>query len=130
IPSNRDMRTLRERLEKKYLETGDHIDKIALDYVKFAQATGSRSFNGLGTTTKHIRKNPDGTLTVTHYKDKGSLTRQVTIYDETKIKNVLELKEAAKGGKLFQAFKEDKKFMSNKTLQKRVDDKIKEITED
>lgn len=131
VATNREVRTVHDRFTKKAEETGDHLDKIARDFTKYAQITGCRSANGLAVRKKDITLHADGTATVIHYKDKGSLTRKVTFYDPKKVAFLKELKEQNNNEeKVFQAYKANGKHMSNEDLQEIIEEKFKGITED
>lgn len=130
FPTNREMRTVKDRLKRKYEESQDPIDKIAYKYVRYAQITGSRPNNGLSVKDEHIKINKDGTATVIHWKDKGSLTRKITVYDKKNVEFLKELKAESDRGKIFQAYKSDKTPMSNDSLQKRVRERLKDVTHD
>ena len=130
IPSNREMRTIKDRLAKKFKESNDPLDKIADDYVRYAQITGARSGIGLKQTKSNIIENKDGTVTIIHHKDKNSLTRPVTIYDKEKIDFIKNLKKSSPHEQLFQAFKKDGKMMATTTLTKRINERLTAVSED
>jgi hypothetical protein len=130
IPDNRTMRTLKGRLDKNAAESGKNTDQVITDFVRYCQITGARPTNGANQIKTNIHKNKDGSLVVTHAKDKGSRTRYVQIEDKEEIKFIEKLVAEAKGKKLFQAYKLNGKDMSTASFLKRLGEAISELSQD
>ena len=128
-PTNREMRTIKDRQNKKAKE-GNYLDQMAADFVRYEQITGARPMNAVEQTKTNFIKNEDGSMIVIHEDDKGGKTRPVLIEKPDEVKFLEDLIGKHDDFKVFQGWKKNGGHMSAESLLKRLGEKVKEVSED